>query len=59
MTPEESRAAGESATREVAPGLVMQKEVTTEADGRYLIYYNFRSAAPETPTMGAAAPGEK
>jgi copper chaperone CopZ len=53
MTPEEKAAAGEPVTREVAPGLVMEKQVTTEADGRYLIYYNFRAAAAGTPTMGA------
>jgi hypothetical protein len=46
----DDQSSGGSTTREeVAPGLVMEKELTAEPDGRPLIYYRFhRQHAAET-----------
>ena len=53
MTEREKEAAGEAGRREVAPGLLMEKRITQEADGRYLIYYNFCGTDAREPTMAA------
>jgi hypothetical protein len=60
----EQRASEETIEREqVAPGLVMEAIHTHEPDGRYLIYYNFRTTGEvesiERDSKRSADPGSR